>query len=149
MSGVLPTASASYGLVVLGIELAIATLLGVGWLLVRLGHVRAHRAIQSSMVLVNIPVVLVAMVPYYLQNVAPGLPGALGQEFYLFPTLMLVAGGVAEALGIYILLVAGTSLVPERFRFRRYKLVMRTELGLWWAVVLVGIATYYVWWVQP
>jgi uncharacterized membrane protein YozB (DUF420 family) len=148
MSGLIPTASAGYAMAILVVELVIAGLLVVGWVLVRLGHVRAHRALQSSMVLLNIPVVLVAMAPYYWTYVLPGLPGSLGQSFYLYPTLMLVAGALAEALGVYIILVAGTNLVPERFRFRRYKLWMRTELILWWAVVLAGIATYYAWWVQ-
>ncbi len=148
MSGFLPSASAEYGTAVLVVELVIAGMLVVGMFVVRSGHVRAHRAIQSSMVLLNIPVVLVAMAPYYWADVWPGLPGALGQSFYLFPTLMLAAGAVAEALGVYILLVAGTNLLSERFRFRRYKLVMRTELVLWWVVVLAGIDTYYSWWVQ-
>jgi uncharacterized membrane protein YozB (DUF420 family) len=128
-------------------ELAIASLLAVGAIAVRLGHVRAHRAIQGSMVLLNIPIVLALMVPSYLANVSPGIPGDIGQAFYLWPTVMLVAGGVAEALGVYIVLVAGTNLVPERLRFRRYKLWMRTELILWWLVVLAGVATYYSWWV--
>ncbi len=61
---------------------------------------------------------------------------------------MLIAGASAEVLGIYVLLVAGTNWIPERFRFRRYKLWMRAELILWWAVVLAGVATYYTWWVQ-
>jgi len=146
MSGLIPTASEAYATEVLVLELVIASLLVVGWVLVRLGHVRAHRAIQGSMVLVNIPVVLVAMLPYYEQYVLPGLPASLGKSFYLYPTIMLFAGAAAEVLGIYILLVAGTSLVPERFRFRRYKLWMRSELILWWVVVLAGIATYYAWW---
>jgi uncharacterized membrane protein YozB (DUF420 family) len=148
MTGYLPTPTVQLATIVLGTELAIAGLLLVGMLVVRLGHVRAHRAIQSSMVLLNIPIVLALMAPDYWNYVRPGLPGSLGQSFFLFPTLMLVAGAVAEVLGIYIILVAGTNLVPERFRFRRYKLWMRTELILWWAVVLAGIATYYTWWVQ-
>jgi hypothetical protein len=96
------------------------------------------------MVLVNIPVVLAWMLPSYLNYVLPGLPQGLGQADYWVPTLMLVAGVAAEALGIYIILVAATTLVPERFRFRRYKLVMRSELLLWWVVLLTGVSTYYV-----
>ena len=148
MSGFPPAPTAQFGTEILVIELALATMLVVGMFVVRLGHVRAHWAIQSSIVLLNIPIVLSVMAPYYWADVLPGLPGYLGTSFYLFPTLMLVAGATAEALGVYIILVAGTNLVPERFRFRRYKLWMRTELILWWAVVLAGIATYYAWWIQ-
>jgi hypothetical protein len=109
--------------------------------LVRAGHVGAHRALEGSMVLLNIPTVLVLRAPAYWTYVLPGVPGSLGQAFYLYPTLMLIAGAFAEALGVWILLVAGTNWIPERFRFRRYKRWMRTELALWWAVVLAGCAT--------
>ncbi|HTT25979.1 MAG TPA: hypothetical protein VMH90_03315 [Thermoplasmata archaeon] len=126
-------------------EIALGAMLLVGWVLVRFGHVRAHAMLQSTIVLVNIPIVLYWMVPSYLEYVAPGVPGELGESFYLYPTLMLVAGLTAEVLGIYILLVAGTNLVPERLRFRRYKLWMRSMLGLWWAVLGLGLATYATW----
>jgi uncharacterized membrane protein YozB (DUF420 family) len=129
---------------VLVFEIAIGAALILGMFLVRRGHVRTHMYLQSSMILVNIPIVLLWMIPPYLEYVLPGVPQELGQVAYWLPTLMLVAGGVAEALGVYIILVAATSLVPERFRFRNYKLVMRSELALWWVVLLTGISTYYV-----
>jgi uncharacterized membrane protein YozB (DUF420 family) len=138
--------SDALGMELLVTELVIAGLLVVGMVAVRMGHVRAHMLIQSSMVLLNIPIALFLMVPSFLTNVAPSLPSDIGQGFYLWPTVMLFAGVAAEALGVYIILVAGTNLLPERFRFRRYKLWMRTELILWWAVVLAGVATYYFWW---
>jgi hypothetical protein len=101
--------------------------------------------IQSSMVLVNIPIVLLWMLPAYTTNVLPGLGNEFAQAYYWVPSLMLVAGAAAELLGVYIILVAATDIVPIRWRFRRYKLWMRTELVLWWAVLLLGVATYYVW----
>jgi uncharacterized membrane protein YozB (DUF420 family) len=149
LSGPFPVVTSTIADALVVVELALASALIAGMFIVRAGHVRAHRVIQSSIVLLNIPIVLVLMVPSFWYYVLPGLPGSLGQSFYLYPTLMLIAGLVAEALGAYIILVAGTNWLPERFRFRRYKLWMRTELILWWAVVLAGIATYYVWWVQP
>jgi uncharacterized membrane protein YozB (DUF420 family) len=126
-------------------EIGLGILLIVGWVLVRRGHVRAHALLQSTIVLVNIPIVLVWMVPEYMENVVPGLSQDIWQPFALYPTLMLIAGVAAEALGVYILLVAGTNFVPERLRFRRYKLWMRSLLGLWWAVLALGLATYATW----
>ncbi|MCI4344321.1 MAG: hypothetical protein L3J87_01680 [Thermoplasmata archaeon] len=134
---------------VLVFELAVGALLLFGGYLARRGRIRLHMYLQSSMVLVNVPVVLAWMVPQYLDYVLPGLPGEIGQPFYLVPTLMLVAGAAAEALGIYILLVAGTTVIPERFRFRRYQLWMRSELVLWWGVLIAGFSTYYVWYLSP
>ncbi|MGB6499844.1 MAG: hypothetical protein WBG19_00365 [Thermoplasmata archaeon] len=129
-------------------EIGIAGLLLVGMFVVRAGHVRLHKYIQSSMILVNIPVVLAWMVPQYLTYVLPDLGSEISQPYYYLPTIALVAGSLAELLGIYILLVAGTNLLPERYRFRRYKLWMRTELGLWWTVVVIGLLTYYFWYVS-
>lgn len=129
------------------VEIGIAVGLLVGMFVVRLGHVRAHRYIQSSLILVNVPIVLAWMVPSYIEYVLPDVVSEFSEPFYWVPTLMLAAGVAAEALGIYILLVAGTNLVPERFRFRRYKLWMRTELILWWSVVVLGLSTYYVWYI--
>jgi len=129
------------------VEIGLAVMLVAGWVLIRLGHVRAHRRLQSSIILVNIPIVLYGMVPYYLQNIAPSLGPHLSESYVLVPTVMLAAGIAAEALGIYIILVAGTNWVPDRFRFRRYKLWMRTELVLWWGVVLTGLTTYWLFYV--
>ena len=143
MGSLVPVRAPFFSDVVLVFELCIGVALLAGMFLVRAGHVRAHMYLQASMVLVNIPVVLVWMLPLYLEYTLPGIPARLGELTYLVPTLMLVFGVLAESLGVYILLVAGTTLLPERLRFRRYKLVMRTELGLWWSVLIAGITTYY------
>lgn len=134
---------------VAGVEVGMAGVLIAGMFVVRRGWVRLHRALQSSVILLNLPIVLAWMVPQYLRLVVPGLPGELAEPYYLLPTIALVVGAIAEALGVYILLVAGTNWVPERYRFRRYKLWMRTELGLWCAVVALGLAIYLVWYVVP
>lgn len=129
------------------LEVVMAVILVIGALLVRRGHVRLHRFLQSSVVLVNIPIVLYSMVPPYLKYIAPTPVAQWSAPYFVIPTIMLVAGGLAELLGIYIILVAGTTWIPERFRFRRYKLWMRTELVLWWGVVITGLTTYWLFFV--
>lgn len=149
MVGLFPSNAPGLASGVAVFEILIAVGLVVGFFLVRAGHVRAHRLLQMSMVLVNVPVVLATMVPPFLSNVLPGLPAEVLEPYYLLPTLAVVLGGAAEALGVYIVLVAGTNLVPARWRFRRYKLWMRTELVLWWSVVVLGLAIYVVWYAGP
>jgi len=149
VSSLFGTNAPVYSDAVLLFEVAAGVALIVGMCLVRAGYVRLHAYLQSSVVLVNLPVALLWMVPSYLQYVLPGIPGELAHPGYYVPTVMLVVGAVAEALGVYVLLVAGTNLVPERLRFRRYKLWMRTVLGLWWVVLVTGLLTYYVWYVSP
>jgi uncharacterized membrane protein YozB (DUF420 family) len=149
VSSLLGTDAPVFSDVVAIFEVAAGVALIIGMFLVRAGHVRLHAYLQSSIVLVNLPVVLVWMIPSYLHYVLPGVPAALHEPSYWVPTLMLVIGAAAEALGVYVLLVAGTNWIPERFRFRRYKLWMRMVLVLWWAVLLAGLLTYYVWYVSP
>jgi uncharacterized membrane protein YozB (DUF420 family) len=130
-------------------EVALAVVLIVGMLAVRGGRVRLHRYLQASVVFVNIPIVAIWMLPRFSSDVLPDLPGEISGLYYLLPTLALFLGAAAEALGVYIVLVAATTLIPERFRFRRYKLWMRTELVLWWAVVAVGLGIYASWYLTP
>ena len=147
MGSLFPASAPFYSDLILVVEIAIGAGLIAGTFVIRAGHVRWHKYIQSSMVLVNIPVVLSWMLPSFLKNVLPDVTQEFSEEFYYVPTIMLILGVAAETLGVYILLVAGTNWLPERLRFRRYKLWMLTELGLWWAVLLAGVATYYVWYV--
>jgi hypothetical protein len=44
----------------------------------------------------------------------------------------------AELLGLYIVLVAGTNMLPQRLCFKRWKLWMRAELILW-SIVLLSV----------
>ena len=134
--------------VVLVVELALGIALVGGLFLARSRHYRIHGLLQSSIVLVNIPIILAWMVPSYLSYVVPAVPGHLGHPFYLLPSMMLAVGLSAELLGIYVILVAGTRWVPPRLRFTNYKLWMRTVLGLWWGVLILGLLTYYYWYVS-
>ena len=93
----------------------------------------------------NLVMVASVMLPSFSQGVLPGLPGELKNSYYFVSTLHAALGSVAQLLGLYIVLRAGTNLLPQALRFQNYKLWMRTELALWWAVILLGVATYYVW----
>lgn len=147
MSGLLNTGASVQSDLVALVEIAMAVGLLGGMALVRTGRIRWHKYVQTSIILGNLPFVLIWMVPRYWSFILPSLGSELLEPFYLIPTIMLVAGAAAEVLGVYIILVAGTEILPERWRFRRYKLWMRTELALWWAVVVFGLSTYLVWYV--
>ena len=58
----------------------------------------------------------------------------------LYPTLVITA--VLARQGLYILLAAGTGVLPRRFRLTRYKIWMRSALLLWWLVLVLGWMTY-------
>ena len=136
------TFSADFNLVA---HIAMGTALLGGMLLARRRHYRAHQYCQSTVLLLNLPLIAFIMVPSFHDQVQPQLPGSLGDRFYAVATLHAVIGVLAQVLGLYIILVAGTNLIPRRLRFRRYKTWMRTELVLWWIVVLAGVGVYAVW----
>jgi predicted dehydrogenase len=62
---------------------------------------------------------------------------------------MPVLGTIAEVVGIYIAVVAGTKIIPKRFQFTSWKWWMRAELVLWMVVLVSGFGTYCAWYLAP
>src|ERR1700687_5216652 len=124
---------------ILIIELLMGASLLVGMLLARSKRFRAHGICQSFVVILNLAPIISFMLPAFRTGVAPGLPSHLGDRFYAVTTAHALLGGTAEILGLYIVLVAGTNLLPRGLRFTNYKRWMRTELVLWWLVIAFGI----------
>ena len=134
--------------VVLAIEIVMGLALIGGAVLARRRQFKAHAACQTAIVLLNLIVIGTFMVPSFHRAVMPGIPAHLGRSYYLLATAHGIFGIVAELFALYILLVAGTKLLPAQFRFTRYKLWMRTALFLWWLDLLLGLATYLRWYVR-
>lgn len=63
----------------------------------------------------------------------------LAKSCYALATIHAALGCVTGIAGLYILLAAGTSILPQKFRIARYKAGMQTVLVLWWLVLLLGI----------
>jgi len=130
---------------ILIVELVMGATLVAGMLLARAGKFRAHGACQSLVIILNLAPITLFMLPAFRKGIAPGLPSHLGDRFYAVTTAHAVLGATAELLGLYIVLVAGTSLLPQGLRFSNYKRWMRTELVLWWLVIAFGVGAYWVW----
>jgi len=133
------------------LTLLLEIVMGVGLLigaqLARLRRYRWHAWCQSSIVLLNLVLIALTMLPAFHRQVLPRLLGRIGKPYYALATAHAALGGVAEFGGMYILLAAGTEILPEKFRIKRYKLWMRSVLVLWWTVLFLGIATYARWYV--
>lgn len=127
------------------IQVAMGMALIAGAFLARHKYYRAHGACQSAVLVLNLALIFSVMWPSFHSQVLPGLRKHLGKRYYAVATIHGVAGAVAEILGLYIILVAGTNIVPEAWRLRRWKLWMRIELALWWLVLLTGIGVYVIW----
>jgi uncharacterized membrane protein YozB (DUF420 family) len=119
----------------------------VGAWLARKKRFRQHAWCQSVIVLLNLAVVAVMMIPSFHIHVFPRLPSKLGKAYYALATTHGAFGTATELAGLYILLSAGTSVLPDKLRITKYRVWMRTLLVLWWVVLLLGLATYTRWYV--
>jgi uncharacterized membrane protein YozB (DUF420 family) len=143
----LETAAPRAANLVLALEIAMGIGLLVGARLARKKRFRQHAWCQSTIVLLNLAVVAVMMIPSFRVHVLPRVPAKLGKAYYALATTHGAFGAVTELTGLYILLSAGTSVLPETLRITQYKVWMRSVLVLWWVVLLLGMATYTRWYV--
>jgi uncharacterized membrane protein YozB (DUF420 family) len=131
------------------IESAMGIALIVGTVFARRRQYRAHAWCQSTVVLLNLGVIAQFMVPSFRRQVAPEIPASLGEVHYVIATIHGLLGTVAELLALYVVLAAGTKILPKRLRFVRYKRWMRLALALWWIELLLGLAMYLQWYGLP
>jgi len=145
--GFLGTTAPRYADVVLLLEIGMGVVLLIGAVLARKKMFRLHAWCQSSIVLLNLAIIVLAMVPSFRVQVNPKLPAKLGKPYYALATAHAALGSVAQMAGLYVLLAAGTNIFPRQLRLTRYKQWMRTVLVLWWLVILLGLMTYIRWYV--
>jgi hypothetical protein len=88
-----------------------------------------------------------------LPNLRHQLPASFPTSWRDLPvaTVLLHAfiGTLAWLTACYVVLVAGTPLVPCRFRFSNYRRWMWSVFALWWAAFLLGCLVYYACYVNP
>ena len=131
------------------IQIAMGVALLAGAFLARAKRYTAHGICQALVVLLNLPMIALVMWPSFHVRVLPRISTHLAKRNYAIATAHGVLGALAEILGLYILLVAGTDIVPVTWRIKSWKLWMRIELVLWWVVLLIGFGTYYFWYAAP
>jgi uncharacterized membrane protein YozB (DUF420 family) len=127
------------------VQIAMGAALIMGGFLARWKHYKAHGVCQTVVLVLNLLPVALLMWPSFRLQVLPHLSKAFGKRYYTIASVHGVLGAMAELLGLYIVLVAGTDALPQSWRFRRWKLWMRIELALWLFVLLTGMETYFIW----
>ncbi len=146
-TGLLGTEAPRYSEVVLLLEILMGIGLLAGAQLARRRKFRLHAWCQSAIVLLNLALIALTMIPSFFVHVAPRIPLKLGKTYYALASAHAALGSGTEIAGLYVLLAAGTSVLPEKFRITNYKLWMRTVLVLWWVVLSLGMVTYARWYV--
>ena len=131
------------------VQLIMGLALIAGVLLAKQKRYTAHGICQTTVLLLNLLMIELVMWPSFQQQVKPALSKVFHKWYYEAATIHTILGIAAELLGLYIVIVAGTNLLPRRLRFTRWKLWMRTELVLWAIVLVSGVGTYCAWYVAP
>jgi len=133
------TASLGADIALLG-SIFVALAFTVGAWLAQRGQFEAHRWVQTAAALVNLLLVLGIMIPSLLA-VDPSENVMLPLSALLFMTGHEILGVAALLFGLFVVL-RGNNLVPERLKFKNYKLYMRWAYGLYIAATLIGILVY-------
>jgi uncharacterized membrane protein YozB (DUF420 family) len=142
-SGFLGTKAHFYSDLSLVLIVVSAILFTVGWQLAVHKRFRAHRWVQTSAVILNALVVVIAMINSLVTNIVPGIPEKLNQSAYEVPTVHAIVGIITLLLGVFVAL-RGNNLVPKALRFSNYKLFMRISYALYMLATLGGIYVYIV-----
>jgi plastocyanin len=119
----------------------------VGFFFARRQQIDRHRAIQTSMVLVNSFFIVFVMATSFYNYVIAG-----GTTTGTVATLMMVhglLGLLAELTGIYLILRMSTQILPSGLRVKNFRAVMRVLLGLWSVLVVLGFGIYYYRYLAP
>ncbi len=149
MKGFLGTGAPFGADLTLVVQLIMGVALIVGALLAKQKRYTAHGICQTTVLLLNLLMIGSVMWPSFQQQVRPALTKALHKWYYAVATIHAALGITVELLGLYIVIVAGTNVLPQWLRFTRWKLWMRTELVLWAIVLVSGVGTYCAWYVAP
>jgi len=124
------------------IQLGLGVLLFVGFLLVRRSKYAMHGACQSVALVGVIVMTAIWMLPAYHNNYGLVI-FKLGNRVNVAAAAHVTVGTLALLLGIYVVLVAGTPVIPKAVRFGNYKAWMRTLITIWWLALLLGVLTYW------
>ncbi len=131
------------------VQLIMGATLIAGLVLAKQKRYQAHGICQTTVLVLNLLMIGLVMWPSFREQVKPSLHKVVHHWYYAVAAGHAVLGITAELLGLYIVIVAGTNVLPFWLRFKNWKRWMRTELALWFIVLGSGVGTYYVWYMAP
>jgi hypothetical protein len=130
--------------VALEVLLVVGLTFGMG--LVRKGRVEAHRTNQTIWVSVNAALVALIMVGS-IRTFKIAHWADLANMGNLTIVVHAVIGTLTFAAGLWLVLQMN-NILPGRMHVRGWKTMMRWTLVGYWAVALLGIATYRAWYAE-
>ncbi|HEY7943261.1 MAG: hypothetical protein ACHP7M_02440 [Burkholderiales bacterium] len=125
------------------LEILLVAGLTFGMALARRGSIEAHRVNQTAWVLVNAVLVALIMIAS-IRTFKLAHLSDLANGGNLIIVMHALVGALTLGAGIWLVLQMN-DLLPRRLHIRGWKMLMRVTLAGYWAVALLGIATYRVW----
>jgi uncharacterized membrane protein YozB (DUF420 family) len=124
------------------LQVGVGVLLLVGMALARRGRYGVHGICQSAGYVLALAMTVLWMMPAFHAIHADALGRGVVNRVTVAVALHVIVGTAALLLGAFIVLVAGTPIVPRRLHFSDYGKWMRTLLVLWWLAIVLGLAIY-------
>jgi hypothetical protein len=130
--------------IVLEVLLVVGLTFGMG--LARKGRIEAHRVNQTIWVSVNAALVALIMIGS-IRSFKLAHWADLANAGNLIIVVHAAVGTLTFVAGLWLVLQMN-DVLPERMHVRAWKTMMRWTLVGYWAVALLGIATYRAWYVE-
>ncbi|MGH8799423.1 MAG: hypothetical protein ACREX7_04200 [Casimicrobiaceae bacterium] len=127
----------------ISLEILLVAGLTFGMVLARRGNIEAHRVNQTAWVLVNTVLVALIMVAS-IRTFKLAHLSDLADRGNLIIVVHALVGALTLISGLWLVLQMN-DVLPRRLHVRGWKTLMRITLAGYWAVALLGIATYRVW----
>src|SRR5258708_22001310 len=102
------------------VQVAMGAALVAGVVLARRRRYKAHGICQTTVLLLNLLMIGLVMWPSFQEQVKPALSKVLHKRYYEAAAIHAVLGITAELLGLYIVIVAGTNVLPRWLRFNHW-----------------------------
>ncbi len=129
----------------LALEILLVLGLTLGFFLARAGKIEAHRVNQTVWVLVNAALVAFIMASSMQEVKLTGIADFADTRYWV-TWLHALIGTFTVCAGLWLVLQMN-DILPRRLHVKWWKNLMRLTLAGYWAVALLGFATYYFWYV--
>jgi hypothetical protein len=127
------------------LEIALVAGVSYGFLLARRGSIDAHRINQTTWVVLNLGLIVLVMAGA-MQDVGIAKAADLAEWRTGLTWLHAVSGALTAAAGLWIVLQMN-GVLPRRVHVAAWKKLMRAALAGYWLTALLGLLTYYFWYI--
>ena len=133
----------------LHVQIALVLLLTTGVLLAKAKRFRLHAVLQSTVVHLNLGLILHVMLPSFRHQLPFTFPKSWRNVPVAIVLLHSFVGALAWLMAVYVVLVAGTPLIPHKLRFSNYRRWMWSAFLLWCTAFGLGCLLYFLSYVNP